>query len=80
MCSMMQTRVKVRGMDPQCASAQCGRVNVIVTFTGTLPKIDCRQDGYIKDVQTGSPHDSAAARASFHVSTRWPRVALCVYG
>ena len=41
MCSMMQTRVKARGSDPKCVSAQCGRVNVIVTFAGTCPKIDC---------------------------------------
>ena len=38
MCSMMQTRVKARGSDTKCASAQCGRVNVIVTFAGTFPK------------------------------------------
>ena len=53
MCSMMQTRVKARGSDPKCASAQCGRVIVIVTFAGTCQKIDCRQDGYKEDVQTG---------------------------
>ena len=78
MCSMMQTCVKARGTDPKCVSAQCGRVIVIVTFTGTFPNIDCRQDGYIEDVQTGSPHDSAAARASFHVSTSRQRVAFFV--
>ena len=61
MCSMTQTRVKVRSLDPKCVSAQCGRVNVILTF----PKTDWRQDGYIEGVQTGSPHDSAAACASF---------------
>ena len=51
---------------------------MIVTFAGTFPKIDCGQDGYIEDVHTGSPHDSAAARAPFHVSTRRHRVALFV--
>ena len=45
--------VKARGSDPKCASAQCGKVNVIVTFAGTCQKIDCRQDGYKEDVQTG---------------------------
>ena len=39
MCSMMQTRVKARGSDPKCSSAQYGRVIVIVTFAGTSPKI-----------------------------------------
>ena len=36
---------------------------MIVTFAGAFTKIDCRQGGYIQDVQTGSPHDYAAARA-----------------
>ena len=53
MCSMMQTRVKARGSDPKCSSAQRGRVIVILTFAGTCQKIDCRQDGYKEDVQTG---------------------------
>ena len=45
--------VKARGSDPKCVSAQYGRVVVIVTFAGTCQKIDCRQDGYKEDVQTG---------------------------
>ena len=80
MCSMMQTRVKARGSDPKCVSAQYGRVVVIVTFAGTCQKIDCRQDGYKEDVQTGSPQDSAAARALCQVSSSLQRVAFCVLG
>ena len=74
MCSMMQTRVKARGSDPRCLSVQCGRVNVFETCAGWFPVIDCRQDGNAEDVQTWSPHDSAAALALCHVSFTRQRV------
>ena len=80
MCSMMQTRVKARGSDPKCPSAQCGREHVIVMFAGGFPPVDCRQDGYSDDAQTWSPHDSAAARALRHMSSWWQHVAFCVLG
>ena len=56
------------------------KANLIVTFAGTFKMIDCRQGGYIQDVQAGSPHDSAAARALCQVSSSWQRVAFCVLG
>ena len=69
MCSMMQTRANASGSDPKCVSPQCGRENLIDTVAGSFPLVGCRQDGYSEDVQTWSPHDSAAARALRHVSS-----------
>ena len=78
-CVQCCRRVSMR-WKTTCVSAQREKANLIVTFGRTCQKIDCRQDGYVEDVHTGSPHDSAAARASVRVSTRRPRVALCVHG
>ena len=77
---MMQTGVNARGSDPKFLSAQCGRENVIETVGGWFPLEDCRQDGYIEDVQTWSPRDSAEGRALRHVSSWWQHVTFCVLG
>ena len=50
-----------------------------MTFAGTFTKIDCRQDGYIEDVQTRSPQDSAAARASVQcINQKATRCVVCL--
>ena len=77
---MMQTRVNALGWNTTCVRRQCEKANLIVTFAGTSTEIDCRQDGYIEDVQTRSPHDSAAARSLCQVSSSWQCVAFCVLG